>query len=921
MALSPGTRLGAYEIVSLLGSGGMGEVYRARDTKLGRDVAIKVLPDLFVSDPERVARFQREAKTLAALNHPHIGGIYGLEDAGGVRALVLELVEGPTLADRIAQGSIPLDEALPIARQIAEALEAAHEAGIVHRDLKPANIKLRPDGTVKVLDFGLAKALEPTSASSANVTASPTITTPAMMTGVGMILGTAAYMSPEQAKGRPADKRSDVWAFGCLLYEMLTGKRPFEGEDVSDTLAAVLRGEPDWTALSADLPSGMRALVQRCLTKDRRQRAADIAVALFVLGDSANLAVPPQPRAAGNAVPKPGWKSAIPIVATVSVTATLVGFGAWIALPPSGSGPLVARFSWALPDGQVFPTTSRRLVSVSPDGKQIVYVANSRLFVRSLSDFEAHVIPGSEAVTAPALFSPDGRSIAFFGDGAIKRIAASGGVAVTVCPAEGLFGMTWDSGGIVFGQGRKGIFVCPPDGGAPKQLVAVRDDEEAQAGQLLDDGRALLFVVAKVADGISRWDKAQVVVQTLSSDARKTLINGGTDALYVPTGHLLYSLGGVVFAVRFDPARQTVSGGAVPVLEGVRRSAGAVTGTVQFSVSETGNLVYVPGPIGMTTADRAIALADRSGTVTRLSIPPGPFTYIRASRDGARLAVGTDDGKEAIVWIHDVGAATSMRRLTLVGHNRFPIWSPDGQNLAYQSDREGDLAVFMQRADGAGAVKRLTKAANGEAHVPESWSPDGNHILFSAAKDTGDSLRAAFSLWTLSVGDGKTTPFGDVRSREPIGSTFSPDGRWVAYHSTPEATGLVNPTRSPNSGVFMQPFPPTGDRYQAPKLGRDYHPVWDSKNGALFYVPVASQLAVVDVTTKPAVTFGRPEQLAARVTANRLSIDARAFDVLPDGRFVGLVSNSDADPSSSLAPQIRVVLNWTEELKQRVPTR
>src|SRR6266536_3187102 len=320
MPLSAGTRLGPYEILSALGAGGMGEVYRARDTKLDREVAIKVLPELFVSDPERVARFQREAKTLAALSHPHIGGIYGLEDAGGVHALVLELVEGPTLADRIAQGPIPLDEALPIARQIAEALEAAHEAGIVHRDLKPANIKLRPDGEVKVLDFGLAKALEPMSPASANVTASPTITTPAMMTGIGMILGTAAYMSPEQAKGRPADKRSDVWAFGCVLFEMLTGRRAFEGEDVSDTLATVLKGEPDWTVLPLNLPDAIRALVQGCLRKDRRERIGDISTARFLLHQPPEV-TPTAPVT--RPLPRSVWKRAIPVVISVLIGAAI----------------------------------------------------------------------------------------------------------------------------------------------------------------------------------------------------------------------------------------------------------------------------------------------------------------------------------------------------------------------------------------------------------------------------------------------------------------------------------------------------------------------------------------------------------------------------------------------------------------------
>jgi eukaryotic-like serine/threonine-protein kinase len=392
MSLSVGSPLRRYEILSALGAGGMGEVYRARDTKLDREVAIKVLPEQFIADPERVARFQREAKTLAALNHPHIGGIYGLEDADGVRALVLELVEGPTLADRIAQGPIPLDEALPIAQQVAEALEAAHEAGIIHRDLKPANIKLRPDGTVKVLDFGLAKALEPMSAASANVNASPTITAPAMMTGIGMILGTAAYMSPEQAKGRPADKRSDVWAFGCVLYEMLTGRRPFAGEDVADVMVAVLSKEPDWTAIPARVPGSIRTLIRRCLEKDRRKRIADIAAALFALDEPANFG------GSATVLPRwPPWRRVVMPVAAALVTSTVVGAGVWVATRPAERvPPRVSRLTLA-PWGAAALTvggSNDRDLAITPDGSRVVYVGNNgtQLLVRALDALEPVVV-------------------------------------------------------------------------------------------------------------------------------------------------------------------------------------------------------------------------------------------------------------------------------------------------------------------------------------------------------------------------------------------------------------------------------------------------------------------------------------------------------------------------------------------------
>ena len=933
MTLSAGTRLGSYEIVTAIGAGGMGEVYRARDAKLNRDVALKVLPAAFMLDPDRLARFKREAQVLASLNHPNIGAIYGFEESATDQALVLELVDGPTLADRIAQGPIPFDEALPIARQICEALAAAHEQGVIHRDLKPANIKLRPDGTVKVLDFGLAKALEPTPSGVVQafrpaaaggpegphynnpLTAPPTITTPAM-TALGVILGTAAYMSPEQAKGRPADKRSDVWAFGGVLYEMLTGKRAFGGEDVADTLANVLKTDPDWHTLPPEVPSSIRTLLQRCLAKDRRQRASDIAVAQFVLSDPASLATSSGADASiAGARATPLWKSAFPVAAAMLLTAMLVGLGAWRLRPSSAPAP-VARFFIVRPQTPI--NISRHVVAISPDGTQLAYLGNNRLFLRSLSEFDAHPIPGTEedgTVSSPT-FSPDGRSLAFHSQtsNAIRRVAVSGGAPVTICHATAPFGMAWDSSGIVAGQGASGIIRCSPNGGEPEQLATVAEGELAHGPQMLLDGAALLFTIAKAVDGATRWDKARIVVQTMKSGERKIVINGGTDGRYLPTGHLVYAVGGIVFAVGFDPSRQEVIGGAVPVVEGVSRPALA-TGVMQFATSSTGTLLYVPGPVGAGATERAIALADQAGTVTRLPIPPGPYVHVRASRDGARLAVGSDDGKDAIVSIQDLAGTSSMRRLTFGGQNRFPIWSPDGQRIAFQSDREGDVAIFSQRADGNGAAERLTRAEKGDAHIPESWSPDGKLVSFSLVKGP------TFSLWMVAIPDGKAAPYGGVESREPIDSVFSPDGRWIAYSSTP--AGAAGGARSPSRGVYIQPVPATGVRYQIPKQqGLDFHPVWGPKGDTLFYVPSAASglMAAVKVTTQPGVVFGTPASLPARVTSSLLSNQGRAHDITPDGRFIGLVRPTDMDASEAPSTgQMRIVLNWFEELKQRVP--
>ena len=486
----------------------MGEVYRAHDMRLDRDVAIKILPAAVAADAERVARFQREAKILASLNHPQIAAIYGLEDADGVKALVMELVEGEDLAQRLARGALPLDEALPIAKQIAEALEAAHDQGIIHRDLKPANIKLRSDGTVKVLDFGLAKALEPVTAENRDVTASPTITSPAL-TELGMILGTAAYMSPEQAKGRQADKRSDVWAFGAVLYEMLSGQRAFNGDGISDTLAAVLRQDIHWTLLPPSTPASVRHLLARCLERDVRRRLRDIGEARIVLDDP----TPPAPGDAGGvallARQRPLWRRAIPFMLCGIVAATLAGAAVWYLkpLPPLTMTP----FSFQLPEGQAFPLISRHVIAMSPDGAHMLYLANGRLYLKPMSELDAHVIQGTESyqsVTDP-VFSPDGRSVAFYaaGDQTLKTIAITGGRAATICPANNPFGISWGPDSILFGQGSKGIMQVSRKGGTPTVLVAVKDGEEAHGPQLLPDGQHFCSrsrLAARVIDGTRR---------------------------------------------------------------------------------------------------------------------------------------------------------------------------------------------------------------------------------------------------------------------------------------------------------------------------------------------------------------------------------------------------------------------------------
>jgi Tol biopolymer transport system component len=911
LALTPGTRIGVYEISAAIGEGGMGQVFRATDTKLKRQVAIKILPPSIAADADRLARFQREAEVLASLNHPNIAHIHGLEESVGTIALVMELVEGDDLSQRIARGAIPLDEALPIAKQIAEALEAAHEQGIIHRDLKPANIKVRSDGTVKVLDFGLAKAMEPAAGSSPSMSISPTLTTPAMMTGVGMILGTAAYMSPEQAKGRTVDRRADVWAFGCVLYEMLTGRRAFGGDDVQDTFVAIMRDEPDWARLPASLPPALGTYLKRCLQKDARQRVQAIGDVRLALEGAFETTVPGTAAPAPAAQRRPLWRRAMPVAAAV-VAGAIVGVAAWTLKPTPPAPPApVTRFALTLGEGQQFTAIGAQSLAVSPDGTRFVYVANNQLYLRSLSDLEARPVPGTQQAMTPLVpvFSPDGQSIAFYSnvDRAIKKIAVSGGAAVTICPASPLLGMTWDSGWIVFGQGSQGILRVSANGGQPTVLASVKSNERAASPQVLPGGDWVLFTVATAAT-TEGWDKAQIVVQSVKTAARKPLVSGGSDARYVSTGHLVYARGGVLFAVPFDLRHLAVTGGPVPVVEGVKRSPNGTFDTAHLSLSRTGSLVFIPGPVTTSGGQSDLALIDRTGTVQPLKLPPAAYEYPRLSPDGKRIAVGSDDGKEAIVWIDDVSGTTAIRRLTLGGRNRVPIWSADGEHVAFQSDREGDLAIWWQRADGTTGAERLTKPDDKDtAHEPESWSPDGKTLLFSVAKGTSYAVAA------LSLSDNKVTPIDGTQSAQPPSATLSPDGRWVAYSTA--APGLA-----PDS-LFVQPFPTTGATYPISK-GTGIHPTWAPDGKELFYSPVAGQLAAVSVTTRPAFTFGNPVTMP-RVFLDRGPGFERNNDITRDGKqFLGVVAAGQNTASgAAAAPQIQVVLNWTEELKARVPTK
>jgi eukaryotic-like serine/threonine-protein kinase len=914
MRLTAGAQLGSYHIQSALGAGGMGEVYLARDTNLGRDVAIKVLPEAFADDAERLARFEREARTLASLNHPNIAIVHGLErvptGSGHFRALVMELVEGPTLAELISD--LSLNDALSIARQIAEGLEAAHEQGIIHRDLKPANIKVRPDGTVKVLDFGLAKVSEPAAAMSSSQSMSPTITTPAM-TAAGLILGTAAYMSPEQAKAREADKRSDVWSFGAVLFEMLTGRRAFAGEDVSDTLASVLKSEPDWSIVPADVPPAVVSLMKGCLVKDRRQRVSDISTAKFVLKDLSGMGivgsagVPVAPLAG-----RSRWTQVLAIAIAVVSTAVIVGFVMWRmqpAVPPA----TVARFS-LIPEGP-FTSAVQQLVAISPDGTRIAYNAGGRLRVRSLGEVESRALTDADTIALNPAYSPDNTAIAFtsFSNAglALRRVPAVGGTVTTVASFPSITnfsGISWSQEGILMGVtgAGGGILKVSAGGGTPERIVAVDGDQIAHGPQMLPDGRTVLFTLAN-AVGDDRWDKARIVAQSLGDGTRHTLLEGGSDARYVESGHLLYAVGGTIFAVPFDAATLTIKGPAVPAIVGVRRAVGGTSGGAQLAVSASGTLIYLPGPAAAYSTGGTLVIGDGRSDPTPLKVPDGIYAHPRVSPDGRLLAVSRSDAGSPDIWTYELSGGAEMQRLTFGGRSRFPIWSADSHRVTYQSMR--DRGIWWEAVDG-GTPERLTTPLENEEHVPESWSPDGSRLLFAVQKGLVNSL------WVLTMADRKTMPIGQIQSAESLSVTFSPDGRWIAYASTERSGGVV----SPNRGVFVEPFPPTGAKRQAPKRLLDYHPRWAPDGNGIWYVPGAARpLVLVPIRLQPSIVFGMPAEMTRAPLPGMLSLDVRGYDVLPDGRIVS-VSRTTAG-AAEFPLEFRVVLNWFEELKRLAPSK
>ena len=855
-----------------------GEVYRARDTKLKRDVALKVLPEAFASDTQRMARFEREAHLLASLNHPNIAAIYGLEQSNSLRFLVLELVPGDTLAERLRHGPLPVPEALELAAQIADAIASAHDTGVgvIHRDLKPPNIKITPDGQIKVLDFGLARLaeIEP-HATGENASNSPTRLRQGSGeagTLAGVVLGTAAYMSPEQARGRPVDKRTDIFSFGAVLYEMLTGRQLFKGEDAADTMASVMRSGPDFRALPAELDPRVRELLARCLEKDPKKRRRDI-------GDiRADLERPRERAIAETPERRPrSWLTAVGAALLVGATAIVT----W-NLKPEPPRP-VQRFEMALPEGVSFSGQGRRIVALSSQGTHLVYAANDQLFVRALDQTENVPVRGTEGARAP-FFSPDGEWIGFWADGHLKKVALTGGTPVTLCEAASPYGASWTvEDSVVFGQGLEGIWEVSANGGTP-QLLIEGGEGFTHGPQKLPDGKTLLFTLGELAN----WNEATIVVERLDTGERKTLIRGGSDAYYVPTGHLVYAIEEGLFAVPFDLGTLEVMGGPAPVVERVQPAVFG-TGAFQYSFSEVGSLAFVPGS---ARGERALVWVTRSGETSPITGRRGPFAKPRLSPDGKRLALSVEDENIGDVWILDI-ERDSLSQLTTGGHSRAPEWSPDGEWLVFSSAPEGDLDLFRVRSDFSTPPELLLTR---EGFQTGWWTPDGQALVFQ------DSFGSEADIWILPLEDNaEPRPVLETTFQESQPS-LSPDGRFVAYQST---------VSGDRRQIFIQPFPGPGGRRQISTDG-GRSPRWSSSSGEIFFVDTAFRaMMVVEVQTDPEIEVGTPEILFER----SIPLGGRDWDVTPDGeRFVMVTGESPRQ-------QINFVLNWFEELERLVPTR
>ncbi len=879
------TLAGQYEIFEKLGAGGMGEVYRALDKNLGRQVAVKVLPTEFADDRERMARFEREAKLLAVLNHPNIASIYGLEESEGRRFLVLELVEGETLGARLNRGPVPMDEALETCRQIAEGLEAAHEKGIIHRDLKPGNIMITPERRIKILDFGLAKASAPET-TDIDIEKSPTIT--AEMTAPGVIMGTAAYMSPEQTRGRSVDKRSDIWAFGCILYECLTGERAFLGETVSDTMAHILKGEPDWTKLPRNVPAAVRILLRRCLQRHSKKRLHDIADARIEIeesleGSSAEI----EPKAP----PSLKWRTLF--LATVGLSVILLLILLW---GPRGNSPVSdqGQIRFIIPTPPFPPLTSAystpgNVVAISPDGRIIAYVAESKndtkLYIRELNQFDAEVLPAPGLRDVHALFfSPDNHWLGFFSEGKLKKMLLSGGQPSTIAEVPLPLGPIWGPDDtIIFGVPGEGLKQISSDGGELKPITTVDYDKGEWlhiASQFLPSGEEVLYSALN-GSGVA----LHVAALNLKTGRQKVIIEGVSQATYAPSGFLVFPQNKSLMAAPFDISKYKLTGPSKEILRGV------MIGPIKRALagfSENGTLIYVPGD--EEAAERMLVWVDRKGRSEPVIEDKRSFNGPRISPDGRKLAMWMDGQ----VWIYDIQRDT-LRPLTSEGQNFWPVWTPDGQRVVFPTIRAGSPKVnlFWKRIDGSAPSESLTQSQY--VLQPLSWSPDGKTLLFHQSLNPSEG----WDIYTLKLDKNRTSsPLLNSKFNERRPS-LSPDGHWLAYESD----------ESGRPEVYVTTFPNPGSRWLISSQGGT-EPAWSRSGQELFYRN-ADKMMAVDIVTDPEFVPDKPRLLFEGEYLSTLY--GRNYDIAADGRRFVMVKSLSQESKTT---QINVVLNWFEELKE-----
>jgi eukaryotic-like serine/threonine-protein kinase len=913
MPLSAGARVGAYEVIAPIGRGGMGVVYRARDSKLHRDVAIKALPDAFSQDRDRLLRFEREARLLAALNHPNIAAIYSVEEQAGSTFLVMELVEGSTLGEMLASGPLPVDEALSVCSGIASGLEAAHEAGIIHRDLKPSNVKVRPDGTVKVLDLGLARVAE-ASGVAVDSSLSPTVTTPA--THAGVILGTAAYMSPEQARGRALDKRTDIFSFGCLLYECLTGKQAFSGETVSDTLAAIIKSEPDWSALPDATPSTVRDLLRRCLQKDPKRRLHDIADARIEVEEA---------QAAGTTGPTLLTAAAQPSRSRLAWGVGGALLGAVItaaALLSRSSRPAPAvpgvRAVLPLPPGDRVGV-SDPAVAISPDGQTIVFqsihqgsdagktwweAGSAALFRRALSGVGAELIRGTEGGFSP-FFSPDGQWIGFFTRRELKKVPLSGGTAVTLSwvPPVSAGGSWGEDGRIVITRKFNGALDAIPESGGTltplTRLDASRGEQAHLFPQVLPGGRGVLFTLRRGRD-FSDAEASDIAVLDPSTGKWKTVLEGASFARY-GAGRLVFVRGGSVFWVRFDVSRLSVTGPAVALSENVTVDEERFG---HFDVSSGGTLVFLDGPASPARTTTVLTL-DRAGKENALPLPPGHYIVARFSPDGGRIALSRFAGIRGTIVMYERGRSIVSTLTPEPGTHFIAVWSPDGRRIAFSHFAKANPVLSVKNADGSGEIEALTEPT-GDAEFPNSWSPDGKTILYTVAytSDRGPKRKlASTDLWLVSPGDRRSARLWFESPFRETGGAFSPDGRWIAYVS--DESGVQE--------VYVRPYPGPGASVKVSN-GFAIEPLW-SRNGRELYYRAGERtekFMAAEIRTAPGLVISPPRLLfSSELAVGGREDRYREYDVSADGKeFVSVRYSRPEEPNR----QLTIVTNWAATL-------